>query len=91
MVKLESQLVTVIGGGGFVGRYVVQHLLSLGARVRIAQREPRTASFLRPLSELGHIQFVRCDVADAASVARAVTGSFAVINLAGGFDNMQKV
>lgn len=91
MDKLESQLVTVIGGGGFVGRYVVQHLLSLGARVRVAQRNPRKASFLRPLGELGHIQFVRCDVADAASVARAVTGSMAVINLAGSFTDMQKI
>lgn len=91
MVKLENQLVTVIGGGGFVGRYVVQHLLSLGARVRVAQRNPRKASFLRPLGELGHIQFVRADVADAASVARAVTGSVAVINLAGSFDDMQKI
>ena len=32
-------LVTVFGGGGFVGRYVCEYLLKTGARVRIAQRE----------------------------------------------------
>lgn len=91
MQKLDGQLITVIGGGGFLGRYVVQKLLARGARVRIAQREPRAATFLKPLGGLGQTQFVAVDVRDAASVARAVQGSDAVINLAGAFDNMQAV
>ena len=38
MQNLSGQLITVFGGGGFLGRYVVQRLLARGARVRIAQR-----------------------------------------------------
>lgn len=91
MQKLDGQLITVLGGGGFLGRYVVQRLLARGARVRIAQREPRAATFLKPLGGLGQTQFVACDVRDPASVARAVQGSDAVINLVGAFGDMQAV
>lgn len=91
MEKLGGQLITVLGGSGFLGRYVVQRLLSRGARVRIAEREPRKAVFLKPLGGLGQTQFVAADVRDAASVARAVAGSDAVINLAGSFDDMAAV
>jgi len=91
MRNLDGQLITVLGGGGFIGRYVVQKLLARGARVRIAEREPRKAVFLKPLGGLGQTQFVAADVRDAASVARAVQGSDAVINLVGSFDDMQAV
>ena len=91
MQKLDGQLIAVLGGGGFLGRYVVQRLLSRGARVRIAEREPRKAVFLKPLGGLGQTQFVAADVRDTASVARAVAGSDAVINLAGSFDDMRAV
>ena len=91
MRNLDGQLITVLGGGGFIGRYVVQRLLARGARVRVAQREPRAATFLKPLGGLGQTQFAAADVRDAASVARAVAGSDAVINLAGSFDDMQAV
>jgi NADH dehydrogenase len=91
MRDLDGQLITVLGGGGFVGRYVVQRLLARGARVRVAEREPRKALFLKPLGGLGQTQFVVADVRDAASVARAVAGSDAVINLAGAFTDMQAV
>ena len=91
MQKLDGQLITVLGGGGFLGRYVVQRLLARGARVRVAQREPRAATFLKPLGGLGQTQFVAVDVRDAASVLRAVQGSDAVINLVGAFGDMQAV
>ena len=91
MQKLDGQLITVLGGGGFLGRYVVQRLLARGARVRVAQRAPRAATFLKPLGGLGQTQFVAADVRDPASIARAVQGSDAVINLVGAFDNMQAV
>lgn len=91
MQKLDGQLITVFGGGGFLGRYVVQRLLARGARVRIAEREPRKALFLKPLGGLGQMQFVAADVRDAASVARAVQESDAVINLVGAFDDMAAV
>ncbi|HEY1146902.1 MAG TPA: complex I NDUFA9 subunit family protein, partial [Allosphingosinicella sp.] len=78
-----DRVVTLFGGGGFLGRYVAQALYGKGVRVRIAQRDPRQAYFLKPLGGLGQTQFVRADINDPASVAAAVAGSEAVINLVG--------
>ena len=47
MQNLSGQLITVFGGGGFLGRYVVQRLLARGARVRIAQLSLIHISFRR--------------------------------------------
>jgi NADH dehydrogenase len=83
MTIKTDRLVTLFGGGGFVGRYVAQALFKAGARVRIAEREPKRAFFLKPLCGLGQIQFVRADVADRGQVAAAVEGADAVVNLVG--------
>jgi len=80
---MKDKLVTLIGGGGFVGRYVAQALLKAGARVRIAQRDPRQAWFIKPLGGLGQTQFVAADVRKPETVARAVHGADAVVNLVG--------
>jgi uncharacterized protein YbjT (DUF2867 family) len=76
-------LVTLFGGGGFLGRYVAQSLLKTGVRIRVAGRDPRRAWFLKPLGGLGQVQFVRADVTDKASVAAALAGADAAINLVG--------
>ncbi|HMC92405.1 MAG TPA: complex I NDUFA9 subunit family protein [Allosphingosinicella sp.] len=78
-----DRLVTLFGGGGFLGRYVAQALFNTGARVRIVQRNPSTAVFLKPLAALGQIQLVAGDIGDAARVRAAAQGSDAVINLVG--------
>jgi NADH dehydrogenase len=80
---MKDRLVTLFGGGGFVGRYVAQALLARGARVRVAQRDPRRALFLRTLGGLGQTQFVAADITRPDTVARAVAGADAVINLVG--------
>ena len=82
---MKDRLVTLIGGGGFAGRYIAQSLLKAGARVRIAQRDPRSAWFLKPLGGLGQTQFVAADVTRPDTLARAVAGSDAVVNLVGVF------
>ncbi|NTS65838.1 complex I NDUFA9 subunit family protein [Sphingomonas sp. HHU CXW] len=82
---MNNKLVTLIGGGGFIGRYVAQALLKAGARVRIAQRDPRQAFFLKPLGALGQTQFVAVDVTRPDTVARAVEHADGVVNLVGSF------
>ena len=74
-------LVTVFGGGGFIGRYVCEMLLKSGVRVRVAQRDAKSAFFLQPLGEMGQLDIVRADVGNPDSVAAAVAGADAVINL----------
>lgn len=80
---MKDSLVTLIGGGGFVGRYVAQALLAAGARVRVAQRRPRDAFYLKTQGGLGQTQLVAADVTQPDTIARAIQGSDAVVNLVG--------
>jgi len=80
---MSTNLVTIYGGSGFLGRHTVRALARAGWRIRVATRNPGRGFFLRPLGTVGQIDFVKCDVADADSVATAVKGSNAVINLTG--------
>jgi Predicted nucleoside-diphosphate-sugar epimerases len=85
MIERSEELVTVFGGGGFIGRYVCEFLMKAGVRVRVAQRDPRQAYIIQPLGEVGQFGFVQADITDARSVCRAVHGATAVINLCGVF------
>ncbi len=76
-------LVTVIGGSGFIGRYVVQRLVESGRRVRVVVRNPQAAQFLKPLGGLGQIQIVQGDVTADAQMAAAFAGAGAGVNLVG--------
>ena len=88
---MQGKLVTVFGGGGFLGRYVAQALLARGARVRVAQRNISTANTVKTLGNLGQVQLIPADVRKPASVARAVAGVDYVVNLVGSFANMDAV
>ena len=78
-------LITIFGGGGFIGRYVCEALLKSGARLRVAERNPRRAWYLQPLGGVGQVSAMRADLSKPESFARAVEGADAVINLVGIF------
>ncbi len=80
---LDGKLITLFGGGGFLGRHAAQALMAAGARVRIVQRNPQRAIGIRALGNLGQAQFVVADAADGQAVHRAATGSDAIVNLIG--------
>ena len=82
---LEDKLVVLIGGSGFVGTHVAEALLCRGARLRVADRHPEKAWHLRPLAQLGQLQFARCNVTDKRSVQAAMQGADAAVYLVGSF------
>ena len=91
---IDPKLVTIFGGGGFIGRYVCEQLLDYGeynVRLRIVAREPRTAHYIQPLAQVGQWGIVRGDVTNPESVRRAVEGASAVVNLTGAFKGMGAV
>lgn len=83
--SLQDKLVVLLGGSGFFGTHLAQHLLARGARLRIASRNPERAFRIKALANLGQVQFARCDVTDAARVAAVFAGADAVVNLVGAF------
>ncbi len=84
--NLKDRLVVVVGGSGFLGRYLVQELAHTGARIRVVVRSPERAYFLRPLGALGQIEVVGGDVRQPASIAAAFVHADAAVNLVGILD-----
>lgn len=82
---LNGQLVVLMGASGFLGSHIAQALLSRGARLRIAARNPERSFRLKPLANLGQVQFAHCNAAQRGSVERAVAGADAVVNCIGSF------
>ena len=80
---LADKLVVLIGGSGFLGTHVAQELLRRGARLRVAARHPERAIRLRPLANLGQIQFARCDAKDRRSLEAVLQGADAAVYLVG--------
>jgi uncharacterized protein YbjT (DUF2867 family) len=88
---MKDKLVTLIGGGGFIGRYVAHDLLRAGARLRIVQRSPKQAYRLKTQAGLGDIQFMAGDVTRPDSLAAAMAGADAAVNLVGAWRNVQAI
>ncbi|WP_092496561.1 complex I NDUFA9 subunit family protein [Faunimonas pinastri] len=83
MSDTTDPLVTVFGGSGFLGRYVVRSLARRGYRIRVAVRRPDLAGFLQPLGTVGQIRGVQANLRYRESVERAVSGAVAVVNCVG--------
>lgn len=78
---MSKGLITVFGGSGFLGKYVIRELVKEGWRVRAAVRRPHTAQELKVIGNVGQVQLVQANLRFEKSVERAVAGSNAVINL----------
>lgn len=81
-----SQLVTIFGGSGFVGRYIARRMAKAGWRVRVAVRNPNEALFVKPYGAVGQVEPIFCNIRDDASVANALAGADAAVNCVGTFD-----
>lgn len=81
-----SKLVTILGGSGFVGRYIARAMAKEGWRVRVACRHPNEALFVKPYGAPGQVEPVACNIRDDASVRAVVRGADAVVNCVGTFD-----
>lgn len=81
-----SKLVTIFGGSGFVGRYIVRRMAKEGWRVRVAVRNPNEALHVKPYGAVGQVEPVFCNIRDDASVAAAMLGADAAVNCVGTFD-----
>jgi len=83
MVTQTRKVATVFGGAGFIGRYLVPHLVARGYVIRVAGRDPERAALLKPLGAVGQIVPLYAPVTDAAAIGRAIDGAEVVVNLVG--------
>jgi uncharacterized protein YbjT (DUF2867 family) len=78
-----QNLVTVFGGSGFIGTQAVRQLAKAGWRIRVAVRNPNLAYRMRLHGDVGQIDLIQANIRNPASVARALDGATAAMNLVG--------
>jgi uncharacterized protein YbjT (DUF2867 family) len=76
-----TDVATVFGGSGFIGRYVVRRLARAGKTVRVAVRDTERALFLKTAGGIGQIVPLHAPITDDAAVKRAVAEADWVVNL----------
>jgi uncharacterized protein YbjT (DUF2867 family) len=77
---MKLQRILVVGGGGFIGRHVVDRLVERGIAVIVPTRR---RDRIKSLIVLPTVQVVEADVHDPVALGRLVAGCDAVINLVG--------
>ncbi len=80
---MAAGTITLFGGSGFIGRYVVQRLAEKGWVIRVAVRHPVRAKFLKPLGNVGQIVPIACDLTEDRQVRAALEGADAAVNFVG--------
>ena len=57
--SFKSPTVTIFGGTGFLGRYIVNRLAKSGYIINVVTRFPNEAIFLKTSGDVGQISFVK--------------------------------
>jgi nucleoside-diphosphate-sugar epimerase len=86
MDTLRNQRVAVLGGAGFIGSHLVEHLVSLGNHVYVLTRGNSSLARLRHIER--EYEFTACEIMDRKSLACALAAArpTAVFHLAGAPD-----
>ena len=80
---MSGHLIIIFGGSGFIGRHLVGRLAAKGHQIRLAVRDPESASQLMTQGVVGQIAGFKTNVRDQRSVDRGVADADIVINLVG--------
>jgi NADH dehydrogenase len=75
--------VTIFGGSGFIGRYIVQRLAQQGAVITVVSRHAGRARHLQPMGDVGQIVTVNASLAHEDVIRQSMVGADSVINLVG--------
>ena len=76
---MDTRVVAVLGGTGFLGASIVRHLLDHGFTVRVGSRHPERR-WPSPGAKDLQVQSVGVDIHDGTSVAKAIAGANAAVN-----------
>ena len=79
----NKKIISVIGGNGFIGSYLVDKLLSQGYFIKIISRNASSKKNFFPSAQLGQFQIVNCNICNLQELKKALKGSKYVINLVG--------
>jgi uncharacterized protein YbjT (DUF2867 family) len=73
----------VLGGSGFIGRYVVKRLAARGDVVAVGCRRAEEAKFVRPMGEVGQVAPLNIAIDDQALLPAFLAGNDGLVNCVG--------
>ena len=80
---MKTHQIAVLGGSGFIGRYIVKRLVERGDVVAVGGRHAGDATFLRLKGEVGQVGLVNLAIDDEALLPAFLAGKDALINCVG--------
>jgi uncharacterized protein YbjT (DUF2867 family) len=80
---MRHRRTAVLGGSGFIGRYIVKRLAAQGEVILVGCRRPEEARFLQPMGNVGQIAVVKLSIGEAALLPDFLAGNDALVNCAG--------
>jgi NADH dehydrogenase len=80
---MKQHRVAILGGSGFIGRYVVKRLAERGDVLLVGGRHAATAKFLKLKGDVGQVGLVNLSIDDESLMPAFVAGQDAVVNLVG--------
>ncbi|HEX5452264.1 MAG TPA: complex I NDUFA9 subunit family protein [Stellaceae bacterium] len=80
---MRQNRVAILGGAGFIGRYIVKRLAERGDVVAVGGRDAASARYLRLKGEVGQVGLFNLSIDDESVLPAFVAGNDAVINLVG--------
>ena len=80
---MKNQICTILGGGGFIGRYLVRNLTKKNYRCIISTRKAFQKGYLKTQATPGSIELVDWNSNNFSELKEAIKNSDIVINLIG--------
>ena len=81
--SFKSPIITIFGGTGFLGRYIVNRLAKSGYIINVVTRFPNEAIFLKTSGDVGQISFVEGSFNNLSKLTFLLSSSEIVINCVG--------
>ena len=80
---MKNQICTILGGGGFIGRYLVRNLTKKNYRCIISTRKAFEKGYLKTQATPGAIELIDWNPNNFSELKEAIKNSYIVINLIG--------
>src|SRR5271163_5027854 len=80
---MKRHQIAVLGGAGFIGRYVVKRLAGRGEVLTVGGRHAADAGFLKLKGDVGQVGLVNIAIDDEAVLPEFLAGKDALINCVG--------
>ena len=87
---MNQKIISVIGGSGFIGNYLVDKLLDSGYYVKVISRKSKSNKKFYPSARLGQYSLINCNICDKKKLFEVLEGSSFIINLVGVLEDSKK-